>query len=334
MRRALIIRALLLGLVAASLMGGFAWVALPPSPRPRVVLIAAGASPYWERLAAGARAAARAGDIDLQVVVPHSEASVRGQTEALASIDPAQADGVLFCPVDATAHNAQINALAEKMFVMTCRLAAPGANHVGHIGPGYYSSGSVCAGLVRSLLPEGGKIAVLADYCQRLPDERFNGLDAGLKLGGMPGEPSLWTIVPHGMNRLDANRCEAHLQGLLADNPEIACLVCFSPRQCRAAVKTLSAEGRRIKIVVFDPNAATLDDLAAGRIDAVLAVDPFELGRRAVVRMGVLFRGNGAQLPAAGIGSDLVRSEIVTRDTLAAYRARHDADLELSLAAN
>jgi ribose transport system substrate-binding protein len=323
------IRALLSGLVAVVLLGGLAWVTLT-SPRPRVVLIAGGASSYWELLAAGARAAARAGDVDLQVVLPPSKSSVRCQTETLASIDPAHADGLLFCPVDATAHKAQINALAEKMVVMTCRLEAPGANHVGHIGPGYYSSGSVCAGLVRNLLPEGGKIAVLTDDCQRLRGERFNGLEAGLRLGSKAGSASLWTIATLGSKGRDAERCGAPLQRLLGDDPEIACIVCFGPRQCQTAVKALSAEGRRIKIVAFDPTAATLDDLAAGRIDAALAVDPFELGRRAVARMGALLRGNWAQVPLAGVGSDLVRPEIVTRDTLAAYRARHDAQFKLA----
>jgi ribose transport system substrate-binding protein len=336
MRRALMIRTLLLGTIAVAAMGGSAWVVLPPPPdRPRVVLIAGGASPYWEALAAGARAAAQEDDIDLQVVSPPSEAGVPDQSAALASIDVDHVHGVVFCPADATAHNAQINALAERTFVMTCCTNAPDSNHVGHIGPGYYSSGSVCAELVREMLPAGGKIAVLTGPCQSRQGERLNGLEGALRAGVASENPARWSIVRERTERCIAERCENELQQLLAANPDVACVVCFGPRQCEAAVDVLSAgNDRRIKIVAFDPNEAVLDDLAAGRLDAVLAVDPFELGRRAIDRMGVLFRGSWAQLPMAGAGADFVRPDVVTRETVAAYRARHAGKLALELAAN
>ena len=76
-----------------------------------------------------------------------------------------------------------------------------------------------------------------------------------------------------------------------------------------------------MKIVAFEPTEETFAALEAGRIDAVVADDPYQIGYFAVTQLAALCRSSAMELPAAGKGSVFIRSQVVTRGDLAAFRA-------------
>ena len=119
------------------------------------------------------------------------------------------------------------------------------------------------------------------------------------------------------------------LRTLLDAKAGLRCLVCFDNAHTLAAAQLLadSDDAERVVLVGFHPTDQTFAQLAAGRVDAVIAERPYDVGRFAVRAAAALCQATPLQQPELGQGNFFLRAQIVTRgDVPRFFAARPAAD--------
>jgi ribose transport system substrate-binding protein len=332
MVRRIAMRAVACGSLFAAVAACIAWVAAPPTAPPKqLVLIVAGPTADDEALAAGARAAAQEQGVDLRVEIPSRRADLRAQTELLARVKQQRPDGVALCPVRPHDQVSQIDDLSASTHLVLCRSDAPSTQRRSYVGAGDYATGRVGAQAVRRLVPSGGDVVVFYDDCSPSHALRLEGLHQALHESQPLQCAPLCSVAAHAVGR-SAAEFKSVLQRVLADHADLKWLVCFSARQSDLAASMLAnMEKTGVKIVAFEPTEGTFAALEAGRIDAVVADDPYQIGYFAVTHLAAICRYNARELPVAGRGSVFIRSQVVTRGDLAAFRAGRRAQSDAVL---
>ncbi|MBS1372040.1 MAG: substrate-binding domain-containing protein [Lentisphaeria bacterium] len=74
--------------------------------------------------------------------------------------------------------------------------------------------------------------------------------------------------------------------GLLARHPDISAVFAVNLETSEGAYKALQNERRagKVRFVAFDSSAMLVDGVAKGKVDAVIVQNPFEIGRRGILR--------------------------------------------------
>lgn len=308
-------RFLIVALLAAAV--GVAWyrshVYSEPRPasQPKLVLMTGGSSPYWQLIANGAEAAAKDKQADLDVVLLEQDEDVDGQIKLLAQMKPGDVDGIALSPLDAEQQTRFINELAEKSVLATIDSDAPLSNRLCYIGASNYAAGSLCANLVKEAIPDGGKIVVLvANLTKNNVVERKQALEEGLGLGGdsdseSDEEASSYEIVAELTDEGDLARCADQLTQALTDNSDVACVVGLNSYHAAQIVKVLKEQNAldQIKIISFDTEDETLENVEQGHIYATVAQDPYQYGYEAVRWLADNSQRTGNQLPLVGTRS-------------------------------
>src|SRR6187399_2065084 len=109
--RWLITSCLLVAFVATATMWAL-YVALdsPSTPPVKIVFVSGGTNDSWQRIVAGARAAAKDLGIELHVSIPTADDCPDQQADILRAIDFAECEGVAFCSADP---ESQLNLVGE-----------------------------------------------------------------------------------------------------------------------------------------------------------------------------------------------------------------------------
>ncbi len=325
MIRRVAMRPTFVGSMLAMSLGGLAWLARPPADlQPFIMLLAAGQSAQTQKLVDGAQAAARRYRVDLNI---ETAGDVRRQNELLARAEQIMPDAVIVCPVDPRGQGEPINKLVPLTHVVACQDDAPQTNRRLYVGRGDYAVGHVGGLLVRRLLSPGGNVALVWDECCDAHLSRLEGLQDALARPALGTSASLWRIAVRINDRGSDLACQRRLEQALVDHPDLACLICVGARRSELAARVLAEhDARDVKFIVIEPTDATMDQLALGRIDAVVTVDPYRIGYAAVARTAALCRSTPLQFPVPGLGAVHIQPEVITRDTLAAFRGRSSAD--------
>jgi ribose transport system substrate-binding protein len=322
-----------LWIVALVAIGAAVWyrsqvLATPTPPEVRIAFVTAGSGPYWQLIANGARAAAEDQNVDLLIEMPKEAESVEQQTEILSDIDVKAVDGVAVSPLDAEGQTALINELAEDVFVITVDSDAPKSKRMSYVGTSNLQAGRRSARLVREAIPDGGKVAVaMSNETKDNMIERRAGFEETIAEPaiGADGEPvdATYEVVDFLIDGGSEERCRELVTKLLADHPDLACLVGMNSRHGAFFLDVLEDEDKlgKIALVVFDEQEETLDGIEAGHIYASVVQDPYLSGYEAVRTLAVLCRGNETQRPLAGSYSTFsVATSSVTKDNLAEFR--------------
>lgn len=307
-------RYLILTLVVAAI--GIAWyrstVYSEPRPkeRPKLILMTGGSSPYWQLIANGAEAAAKHKGADLDVMLLERDEDVESQTKLFARMEPAQANGIALSPLDAEQQTRFINELAEKSVVVTLDSDAPLSNRLCYIGASNYAAGSLCADLVKEAIPDGGKVAVLvANLTKNNVLERKQALEEGLAEGSSDSDAAApeYEIVAVLADEGDLARCDDQLSQVLSENPDLACMVGLNSYHAAQIVKALKAQDAldKVKVISFDTEEETLENVEQGHIFATVAQDPYQYGYEAIRWLADNSQRTGNQLPLVGTRSTL-----------------------------
>jgi ribose transport system substrate-binding protein len=298
----------------------------PASPPPKIVFVTGGMGPYWELTVAGAKAAAKKENIELDVRMPQVNASLAEQMEILAHLD-GEPDGLALSPVDSEGQTHLINELADKMRVVTFDSDAELSERHSHIGASNFSAGRACARLVGDAVPAGGKIAVLlANQTQENLIDRKGGFRERIEQmtgdEGADGKPVEFTIVGYYEDGGDEAKCRENILEVLKENPDLACFVGMNAMHGPLLLQELKAAGQlgKLKLVTFDTEDETLDGIEQGYIHATIAQDPYKYGYEAVNTLVMLCKGEGTELPIVGRGATYVGVEAIRQENLQKFR--------------
>jgi ribose transport system substrate-binding protein len=303
----------------------------PPRTPVHLVFVTGGSGPYWQLAASGARDAGEDLDADVRIETPSGAESVAEQTAILEKIDAAATGGVAVSPLDAAGQTELIDKLAKESLVVTFDSDAPDSKRIAYVGTSNFAAGRVCARLVAEALPDGGQIAVLmANQTKDNLLDRQGGfaeilrqLSAGANKDGPADTPAKWAIVGYFVDDGDDDKCAANIRDLLADHPDVDCIVGMNARHGPVLMEVLEAEDQlgKLKLVTFDEDPKTLAGVEAGHIYATVAQDPYKFGYEAVRMLTELCRGSETEQPI-GAATYSVSVEPVKQDNLEAYREK------------
>ncbi|MCA9257766.1 MAG: substrate-binding domain-containing protein [Planctomycetales bacterium] len=308
-------------------------VLTPPDPVPtepaRIVVVTAGTGPFWEAAIRGAEAAAAALNATLDVKSPEHNESLEEQESLLDNLDLSKVDGIAMSPLDGVKQAEKIDALVEKVKVVTFDADAPNSNRHSHVGTSNFSAGRVCARLVGEAIPDGGKIAVfLATSTKENLLDRKGGLQE--MIGRMADDDEegqnnpKYQIVEFSEDRGNLDVCVANFQRILAEEPDLRCVVGLNSYQGAALAKAIAAEGKTdaIRVVCFDANEETLAEVEKGTIYATIAQDPYKFGHEAISILVSMCRDDSLAVPIVGRGSTYLGVEPLKKEDVAEFRTR------------
>lgn len=315
-----------------------AYVFSRPKNSPRIEFLVGGTDPFWQIVSAGARDASDRLGVDLHVLIP--EQGSQEQTKFLLRLDTRNIDGVAISPMEPDAQTRLLNDLAKTVNLVTYDNDAPHSLRLCYIGANNDAAGRSSARLVKDALPGGGKLALFIGDVERdnarLRCHGFVSELVGRQLDvdapintDEPIEGNGYTIVRIYVDGSDPVTAKANTAAAIREHKDLAFLVglySYNGPMCLEAAKEAGKLGD-IKIVAFDEDEQTLDGIANGTIHGTVVQNPYQYGYYAIRLLVDLHEGTDASLPIAGSGSLLLPCTEVTRENLAAYRAKLDAQL-------
>lgn len=300
---------------------------LRPAPQ-KIAFITAGAGEYWDAAIHGAEDAAQANGATLEVIRLNSPESIEEQMQVLSVVSMSDADGVAISPIDPERETPLITQIASVKPVVTYDSDASQSARHGYVGTSNFSAGLVAGTLVKTAIPDGGKIAVLmANQTKENLVDRQGGLRTRIAESPVPEESSVdprYTIVGFYSDEGDNETCEQKVREVLDEHPDLACIVTLNARQGPVVLKLLESLGKAdgIKLIVFDTSGDMLDAVKEGRVFAAVAQDAYKYGYEAVKMIGYLCRGEEEFLPVVGRGAVHISVEPLRQDNVDAYRQR------------
>jgi ribose transport system substrate-binding protein len=326
-----------IGLIAVAYAYG-SYVSFQSKSPPRIELFVGGTDPFWQIVSDGARDASDRYGVNLHVSIP-SQGS-QEQTKYLMQLDPRTVDGIAISPMEPDEQTRLLNELAKKVNLVTYDNDAPHSLRLCYIGANNELAGRSSARLVKDALPNGGKLALFIGDVERenarlrcqgfiseLLDRQID-VDAPINTD-RPSEGNGYTIERIYIDGSDPVTAKANAADAIREHKDLACLVglySYDGPMCFEAAKEAGKLGA-IKIIAFDEDKQTLDGVAHGTIYGTVVQNPYQYGYYAIRMLVDLHEGTDASLPIAGGGWLFLPCTEVTRENLAAYRAKLDARL-------
>ena len=292
------------------------------SDKPRVAFITNNDASFWTIAEAGAKKAADETGVELLFRKP--DGTVAKQKEEIDSAINRGVKAIAISVINPATQSEFLDEVAAKVPLICQDNDAPKTQRLAYIGTDNYAAGRAAGRLVKEALGEaGGTVAIfvgtleslnarqrrqgvideLADKAAPKDTTDFVNSPDGMKHGKYTLFDKTYLDLPEGGSRPKENARDA-LERIPADaNVCMVGLYAYNPPAILSAISDLKDEARRkrIKIVGFDEDDATLAAIKAGTIHATVVQDPFGFGYEAVKMMAALAKGDKTGLPKDGI---------------------------------
>lgn len=282
-----------------------------------IVITKAMNSLHWLTVEEGAREAGDVFQVNVTVLWPETEDSIRTQQSILQDAILQQPDAIIVAPCSPEG----MGGFAEQMKRQGIRLlyvdeeAVEGAE-APYIGSDNYHAGELAAQVLADSLPEGSKVAVIGGS-QKLNAHRLRVQGFCDYISSLEDQKITITAVKE-VPGADVAGAQAAMRKLLADEPEIGGVFCASALLTMGALEESENNGRHdVSFVGMDTQSDTLSALSEGKILAMISQDGYEIGYRAVEEAVHFIEGE--EIPEKTI----VESEIITKETAANYLSNY-----------
>jgi ribose transport system substrate-binding protein len=300
---------------------------LPPQKKVRLAFIANGEGPYWSIVRLGCDTAKRpAGNLDANLdLVFRSplDRSATGQQEIVTNLIAQGVDGIAISPIDAEKQTEFLNSIPTNILLVCADSDAPKSRRICYIGTDNVAAGKQAADLLKTALPQGGKVVLFAgSESSQNVKERIEGIKQGLAGSNL----EIMAVQAADGSSVTALK---NAQDALGKYPDLAGMVALNNFVGPAVLQATRGAGKagKVKIVCFDEDNDILAGIAAGDIYGSIVQSPFKIGGRTVSEMASYLRGEKNQLAA---GKILTPSQVVTKDNLASFQMRFKATLAAS----
>ncbi|NDC63038.1 MAG: hypothetical protein EBZ59_03425 [Planctomycetia bacterium] len=280
----------------------------------RLIFITNGDDPFWDACNAGLMEGARRHEIaaaGLRVVMEKNNGTAQGQIEKLRQL-ASQSDvaGVAISVIQA--ENAAIveemrNLAAKGVRVITVdgdvnREKFPDARPW-YIGTDNVVGGRLLGTAARRLLERRGRSSGgYVQFAGFTDNDNARARMNGFKEAVGPA----FTEIDRMSDEMDLAKARDNVRSALVNHPELAALVGIWAYNAPAIAEVVQERGVRDRttVVTFDAQAAAIEDMAAGRIDAMVVQNPFEMGVQTVRLLEAMVSDDGATIremfPRAG----------------------------------
>ncbi|GIK17144.1 MAG: ABC transporter substrate-binding protein [Planctomycetota bacterium] len=304
--------------------------AVPQDRKPRVAFVSNGIAAFWTIASAGAKAAGREFNVEVDIRLPAQGAA--DQQRIVEDLLARGIDGLAIAPADPDNQASLLAEAARHTTLITHDSDAPKSTRLCYVGMDNYAGGRMCGKLVKEALPAGGEVIIFIGRLEQdnararrqgVIDELLDRPDDRTRYDA-PGKPlsgGKYTIVDTRTDQFDYARAKQNAQDAIAAYPNLSCMVGlfeYNPPLMLDAVREAGKLGR-IKLVAFDENDATLQGILDGHIAGTIVQNPYRYGYDSVRILAALTRGDRSVLPPGGF-LDIPARRIV-RDNVEAFRA-------------
>lgn len=225
--------------------------------RDAIAYVTNGVDPFWTIAAAGAKAAGREFEVNVELAFPTD--GIVHQTsmlEALLVRDDVK--GIAVSPIQPENQQQQLNEIGEAKLFITHDSDAPQTNRLAYIGMDNYKAGRLCGQLVKEALPEGGSVMIFVGRLGQLnAEQRRQGVidelldrteDATRR--DDPNEVlegDKYTILGTLTDDFDKVKAKQNAQDAISKYPDLGCMVglfAYNPPACLQAVQEVGREVR------------------------------------------------------------------------------------------
>lgn len=259
----------------------------------RVAFVTNNASDFWKIAEAGTKKAAADLGVSVAFRIP-SKGTAEEQQQILQDLVTSGVSGIAISPKDPSNQTEMLNTAAAKVNLVTQDSDAPESKRLCYIGTNNHDAGMEAGKLVKTALPNGGKIMVCVGTmdAQNAAD-RYKGLEMSLK-------GSKCEIIETRTDETDRAKAVANVEDAISTHPDIACFVglwSYNGPAILNAVKSAKKQGK-IKIVCFDEEEETLQGVKDGFIFGTVVQRPYEFGYQSVKLLAQLAKGDKSGVPA------------------------------------
>ena len=279
----------------------------------RIAVVGGIPGEYWSNVRLGCDHGVRGlGDVELDFRFPTSRTS-EAQQQLLNELVAGGVDGIAISPIDADKETDFLNQIAAKTLLVCVNSDAEKSKRTCYIGSDNVAAGGKAAELLKTALPQGGKIILFVGHPNaQSTKDRVQGIQNGLAGSSIQ-------IIDTLADGAESAVAQKNAQDALAKYPDLAGMVGIYGYHGAALLNVVRGAGKagQIKIVCFDDESDTLAGIASGDIYGTVVQKPVEIGFQTIVRMDKYLQGDKTQLSG---GKILIPSLALTKENLAAFQ--------------
>lgn len=284
-----------------------------PSNKLKLGFVGRQANDYWSLVRFGCdTAVVTLGDVELDFRTPTGRTAA-DQNQVLSNLVASGVQAIAISPINGDEQAAVVNSVPTNILLVCADNDAGQSRRAAYIGTDNVAAGVQAAGLLKTALPQGGKVALLVGSATaQNARDRIEGIKTGLTGSGIE-------IVETLVDNMSPTAAFENAQKTLAAHTDLAGLVGLYSYDGPAILSAVRGAGKakQVKIVCFDAQKDTLDGIAAGEIFGTIVQNPYKIGNRTVELMTKYLRGDKTALAAGKIH---ISSQIVTVENVADYQ--------------
>ena len=266
-----------------------------PSGNLRLAFVTNNASDFWTIARKGTeKADAELNDVTVEFRLP-ADGTAAEQKRMLDDLLSKGVEGIAVSPVDPENQIQTLNEIAKSVLVVTQDSDAPTSDRAFYVGTDNVAAGRVAGGLIKEVLPQGGKIMLFVGKLDaRNAQERLQGIREALQGSNVE-------IIDTRTDDTDRVRAKSNVSDTLVRHPDVVGLVGLWSYNGPAILNAVTEANKRgqIKIVAFDEEDETLNGVKGGAIYATVVQQPFEFGYQAIKLMHQYLKGDKSAVPAS-----------------------------------
>jgi ribose transport system substrate-binding protein len=260
----------------------------------RLAFVTNNASDFWTIARRGTEKADQELDnVDVEFRID-SDGSAAEQKRIVDDLLAKGVDGMAISPVDPANQTQMINDAAKRILVITQDSDAPQSDRACYIGTDNRAAGRQAGDLIKSSLPNGGKIMVFVGKADaQNARERLEGVKEAIQGTGIE-------IIDVRTDDADRVRAKSNAADTLVRYPDVAAMVglwAYNGPAILSAVKDAGKVGQ-VKIIAFDEEDDTLKGVKEGSIEGTIVQQPYQFGYQSVKTMAQIIGGDRSMIPA------------------------------------
>jgi ribose transport system substrate-binding protein len=283
------------------------------SGRPHIaVVLKALDSEFWLAVKRGAESAA-AGKADLGIVAPEREINIDQQVSMIEDQVSRGAAALVVAPAAAAQVAPALDKAAARgipVIIMDTDIHWP--KMVTYVGTDNVKGGELAGEYLAKAMPNGGEVALITG----VPSDETHELRKRGFLEGIKKSPNLRLVAEQPANSERALGLTV-MENILTSQPNLGGVFITNDQMALGALEAVESRhtNKPVKLVSFDAGSEVLKMISEGKVDAVVAQHPFEMGKRSVEAALAAIAKQKVE-PRIDTGT-----ELVTRDNVAAFRA-------------
>jgi len=241
-----------------------------------IQIVTNGISPFWDPMAAGMKKAAAELGCKADWSGP-ANSEVGAQKQMVESALAKGADGIAVSCIDPDASVPIVDTVLDKNVPMiTFDSDAPKSRRLVYIGTNNFNAGKAAGEAAVKLLPNGGKfVAFVGNISAANARERRDGFVEGIKGHNIE-------LIDTIDDQKDAARARRNVEDAIAKHGDkvqgFLGLYSYNGPQIVNALLGQKGLREKYKVIAFDAEPVTLQQLEKGNVDATVVQKPFEFG--------------------------------------------------------